>query len=968
MRKAASFLWLFFMFIKLPAQNSIGLPKVQNYSRDDYKGGRQVWCIAQDSSGRIYSGNNEGLLVYDGCRWERYSLPNRTCIRAIFPTNGRIYVGGENEIGYFSPNEQGRLNYHTIKNPFETAFSNFAAVWKIEYFNGSLFFMCRNVIFEYRDNVVKTYTSSKGRWQMLKLSGERLFAQDTNLGLCEFNGRSWVQVAPNLKKGFLISGMAVAGTDSFLISSEQDGLYLFHQKKMARIFSPSDPIFLKHYITSLNIVNDSVYAAGTVSAGCFFINKKGEISQQISREEGLRDNSVLTIQPDREGNVWVGLNNGISCIAFNSAFKYIKPSKENDFAGHDCLLYNNRLYAATSDGVFFSDPLTNKTNISLSKGNFSFLPNTKGQCWKLNEINSKLLLSHTKGGFLIKNNMVVKLPYETGTWFFTPANIPGRIGSEVIAGTYTGILKLTPDAHRVLSAFPGLTISLRFVALANDGSIWASHPSLGIYRFYKEHKEDSVYKYAFYNKNGLPSPTGNYVFPLAGKIIFTTEKGIYEFDGLKKTFIRSREWHSLLGENAIQYLKEDREGNIWFCMGERTGILLNERKGWREIVYFPELSGNILYGFENIYPYNNENIFIAADRGIIHLNLSAYRQPGSTLPTLLSAVTVPGDLNDSTVWSGYNLDSIHNKNPEIRLSSNNNSLHFYFSSPSYNPWRKTEFSYYLEGYDDGWSSPGFRTEKEYTNLPHGKYVFHVKAVGTRGQVASPAVFQFTISAPVYKTTTAYIIYFFLSVTAIWFIYSRIKNKIALQKQKFEEEQKRLKYIHQLEIEKNEREIIKLQNEKLANEIIYKNKELASVSMHLVERTDALLKVKGELERLSKKNDKDHDIKKVTSLLKEIEKNDANWQLFATHFDELNNNFLKKLSTAHPGLTHTDLKICAYLQLNMSSKEIAQLMNLSLRGIETSRYRLRKKINLKNDQKLYEYLRNLNEEIVSPEPG
>ena len=74
----------------------------------------------------------------------------------------------------------------------------------------------------------------------------------------------------------------------------------------------------------------------------------------------------------------------------------------------------------------------------------------------------------------------------------------------------------------------------------------------------------------------------------------------------------------------------------------------------------------------------------------------------------------------------------------------------------------------------------------------------------------------------------------------------------LQQIKFEQEQKRLKDLHQLAVEKNEKEIIKLQNEKLANEVKFKNKELAGATLHLVERTDALSKVKEELQTLYKK--------------------------------------------------------------------------------------------------------------------
>ena len=83
--------------------------------------------------------------------------------------------------------------------------------------------------------------------------------------------------------------------------------------------------------------------------------------------------------------------------------------------------------------------------------------------------------------------------------------------------------------------------------------------------------------------------------------------------------------------------------------------------------------------------------------------------------------------------------------------------------------------------------------------------------------------------------------------------------------------------------------------------------------------------------------------------------EEDWHLFEQHFDQVHENFLKRIKEIHPGLTPKDLKICAYLRMNLSSKEIAPLLNISVRGVEISRYRLRKKLGLERDDNLIEYL-------------
>lgn len=127
-------------------------------------------------------------------------------------------------------------------------------------------------------------------------------------------------------------------------------------------------------------------------------------------------------------------------------------------------------------------------------------------------------------------------------------------------------------------------------------------------------------------------------------------------------------------------------------------------------------------------------------------------------------------------------------------------------------------------------------------------------------------------------------------------------------------------------------------------------------MQLAENTDALVKIKKQVNRFS--GDDFFDIKKIAVLLKDVENNNANWDQFAVHFDEINDGFLKAVKNKYPGLSNNDLKMCSYLRLNLSSKEIAQLLNISIRGVEISRYRLRKKLQLQTEQSLTDFLSNI----------
>jgi hypothetical protein len=534
----------------------------------------------------------------------------------------------------------------------------------------------------------------------------------------------------------------------------------------------------------------------------------------------------------------------------------------------------------------------------------------------------------------------------------------------VLAGTYSGLTMLDFADNNFLnnSTITGISVSVRFMAIDNNNDIWASHPYRGIYRIILSADKKSCSAELFTEKNGLPSTFRNHVFRIKNRVVFATEKGIYEFDASTKRFIQSPLLYNIFGTIGIQYLNEDAEGNIWFCSGKKIGVISFSGTGSEKqplLTYFPELTGKILSGFENVYPFTKENVFIASDNGIIHLNYEKYISSRPKLTILLTQAKVFGK-SDSVIMGEH---SVQNMDPETKQNGksvlhfpiDNNSFHFEFSSPAFSQQNNIEYSYQLEGFENRWSPWASKPEKDYTNLPAGTYTFKVKAHDNLGNESEPAIYHFVVNPAWYKTIWAYLFYTLFFLAALYVVDKYQKKKFYRQQLKFEDEQKRLKYIHQLEVEKNEKEIIKLQIEKLSNEVIYKNKELADVSMHLVERSDALIKVKDELQQLYKKTGGNHDVKKAIQLVHDIEKNNSNWEKFATHFNEINNDFLTKLKSRFPTLTNTDLKLCAYLQLKLSSKEIAQLMNISVRGVEVSRYRLRKKLELPTEQTLNDFL-------------
>lgn len=428
----------------------------------------------------------------------------------------------------------------------------------------------------------------------------------------------------------------------------------------------------------------------------------------------------------------------------------------------------------------------------------------------------------------------------------------------------------------------------------------------------------------------------------------------------------SLEYDSIFGEQPIRYLKEDEKGNIWFVQGKITGVA-DYSSGKPEIHYIPELKNKILSGFENIYPINQQNILVGSETGFYHINYEKYREQIRPFTTYIIQVKTTG-VSDSTLFGGFDFDSI--SGPEnIRIPYRLNSLMFSYAASAYNQQVQPEFSYFLEGFDQDWSSWTINTEKEYTNLPAGTYTFNVKSRQSPSHESSICRFSFVIRPPWYQTYWAYGAYFLLM---LGFLYAMLRyQSVRHQKiqearrladqQKFEEEQKQMAYQHQLELAGSEKELFLLKNEKLEAEIKYKNAELASATMNLVQKKEFILKLKTELQSVQKTfkvGDDNPELKKLLKVLSEEEKLDLEWNQFSQHFNSVHGDFLNILKTRFPGLKPHELRLCAYLRMNLSSKEIAPLMSISIRGVEISRYRLRKKLALPTEINLVQFLMDL----------
>jgi DNA-binding CsgD family transcriptional regulator len=348
-----------------------------------------------------------------------------------------------------------------------------------------------------------------------------------------------------------------------------------------------------------------------------------------------------------------------------------------------------------------------------------------------------------------------------------------------------------------------------------------------------------------------------------------------------------------------------------------------------------------MLGYENISQLSNSVYLIGSVDGYYTLNINDLSFKNYSVS--ISKISI-NKLNELSV------DCSTQEKGSFGYSENNITISY--TVPEYNKYINSEYQYLLEGFQNEWSEWSAKSSVNFKNLSPGTYTFKVRAKVANSLPENIATYSFTILKPWYATDIALFIYLILIFIIALYVNKAYKNYYQKQKEKLIEENNLLLEIKELE---NEQQLMKLRNEQLSNDFDSKNRELAVSNMNLINKNELLALIKEDLKNTTSSDTNSKSIKSViTNINKNISEEDS-WKVFKEAFDNADKDFLKKVKQAHQSLTPNDLRLCAYLRLNLSSKEIAPLLNISARSVEIKRYRLRKKMDLSHEQGLVEYI-------------
>jgi len=907
--------------------------KVHNFSRSEYHSENQNWSIDRDQDGFVFGANNVGLIEFDGVGWKYHPSPRGSVIRSV-AVNGdnRIYTSGYREIGYWERDRFGKLEYTSLNNLAEPLFAKNEEFWNTVIIGDRVYFHSFSSIFIYeheRFKVVRTGSlihsiSNVNGTLVMDISGEGLYRLNDTVPEPFLN-------FPELQREIVHFCLPLQG-DTVLIGTASSGMFMYAGGELLPYLYGWRSYFMENKINRGIMLSGEKLIIGTLLDGVLVFDRKGNLLHHCHKGNGLQNNTVLGLCSYGINSFWVALDQGVDFISLEVDPSYTIYEYEEIGAAYSAVLFQGDLFLCTNQGVFYRD-------WGDEEDAFQMVPGTQGQAWSAEVFDNEMLISHNSGTFRIENHRAQLISPVAGGFSIirNPFN-----KDELIQSTYSNIVVFdnSEGSWNYRYQLPGFIDLIRYLELDHMNNLWASHMHRGVFRLLLSDDRRSIQTVSYYGEDAFGKDIDIQVFKLEKRIVFTTGEGIFTYDDFNDSIVPFESLNDQLGIHSLAHRIINGPDHYYWFIGKTSIGLFHFKEGIiTKIREFPVqlFRDHLISGYENIYPIDSVTGLLCLDNGfaILKAGKDDISQGIESKSPILHGITI----RDRT-GTGEKISLVER---ELRLPFNRNSVTLEYAFPEYSS-EPISFQYYLEGLGATWSDAQDQPVFQFTRIPAGEYRIRVRAFNAWNRFSQEAEMILMVQRPWYLSSVSIIIYglFFVGILLL-------ARALLVRRIKFRE--KRIR-------ESKERELIRLRNEKLNAELSHQSKELANSTMAIIKKNEFLIQLKETIKQQKEELGVRYPDKYHNSLIKKIDQNISSmddWKVFEFHFEKAHEKFLQKLHTEYPQLSHSDLRLCAYLRMNLSSKEIAPLLRISYRGVENHRYRLRKKLHLTKETDLTDFM-------------
>lgn len=931
------------------AQSSSGKYPIQNFTPMEYKAGIQNIDFAQNRDMTLFVANNLGVLSFNGNEWRTHDFRTGKKKRALAfdEQHNRLYVGSQGEFGFFEED----WHYVSLIDKIPEDQLDFDEVWDVFLVNERVYFCTFRAIYVYDGESVRLIEHEAGLERSFSAVG-KFFTQTQQGKLLEVVDEGLTTNYPQGQSGQVIAG----------IVPEEEGYLLFYKSGAIELTTPLGvrPVYddLKKALTGTYVnhvlqLSDTRLVVATQTSGLYLYDRREGILERITVEDGLQTNACLRSFQDYSGNLWVGMQNGIALIYINSPMRLINREINLQGSGYEAYQTEAGTYYTTSNGIYFLAKNTTQSR---------FLPGTEGPAYGIQEIAGKYYAGHHTGLFILEGERARHLAETDGLW--QVKQLRSR-PDYAVGGTYSGLDLFRIDENRTLQPvqkISGFSASSRFFEEDREGRIWVGQYYRGLYQLSLSADLSEAQVIHVSADTDLPIKEQIILNRAADGFYLAANTGIYALDPTAGQVTEAPIFGESIGEQPVYLFAQDQKNNVHVLAENAVGFF--RQISTDNYLFVPSSLYQLRYHLNNDLLHVSMNVddgvFFSANEGFIHYD------PGSEDP-----LRVEQPLIVRRVYSVTENKALYKQGPFDRTAGNSDELvvsprarvmQIDVESFQFNDLNNQQFRYFLKGFDEDFGEWTNASTKEYTNLKEGNYEFIAQTRNYLGKITASRPLSIIVEPPFHRSPLAKGIYIAVGVLSLVSVsrfqkgrYKRKTREIEASKQ-LELAKKQQKLIH-IEQQK-EKELLQLKEEKMESELQHVNKLLAASTLNLVVKNEFIETIREGLKEVKQQGKSRETKVALEKIVKEIDitlRLQKDWEDFEHHFDKVHGDFLSRLRTDYPDLSPNDQKLSAFLRLNLNTKEIANLLSISLRGVEVARYRLRKKLGLETGQNLSKFI-------------
>ena len=885
----------------------------------------QIWAIEVDSENRAFFATNGGLYGFNGICWDLYHQSGNSALRALRYDSSlsRLYSAGVNEFGYWMYDDFGHLVY-TLVYKNRDFFSNSEEYWRIavDDTTGNVFFQCRERICVY-DPVTGEISTvlPESFFQYLYDVDGKVYAQDGGTlvrfdgtrmsAVCRIDGR----VINLVTSGGGWDGLIAAVEHKGLMSIAPDGTVMELNTAANSFLSAAKIACCERYDESHIII-------GTTRYGMLLLDNDGNIDHSIRYGHELDNSTVLSVASDMHKDIWVGLDYGVAKIDNSTGDWYIRDGNLGkvhgllELDGGDILVGSNKGLSIVHHSG--EDPV-------------EFLPGSAGCVWGLEKIDGKVYILHDQGLFTMDKSGKMNIVFD-GMGVYSMKRFR-KDTTRFLLGTYSGFVLAEKSGGKMsyicnVSEFKGFT---RWFDIDDEDRVWVTVPGTGFVRLTASHDKRHFIDTRNFNFTEAGMSGCNFFsMEMDGKLVLCCGQKAYNPSRAQDTLLCNPEASSILAlcdsgvRNVVQH------GNTFWYSGDRMSGCISRNDGVYTghsgvFEYLPasEISSGFIF-FDDV-------CYVGFRNGI------AYSYGYCNHSHRLGIESVSAENYGNTVF-------YDRRDPVFDVPGNLNMLKIKLYGLSVDKL----VEYRVNTVSDTWHTEVLTDYLNISSLPYGSHQIEIRIPGA-GETVTLAV---RVHRPWYFSMPMLFLYILSAVFLCYCVmqyYTRRVRKIHARQLR-QERIRRDREMARLERENlmKEKKISEMEKERLRSDLTEKNKRLANITMENIRRNNMLNSLKREVRELGQADTPQKLKSKSDRIIRQIDANmndDSNWVVSENYFNCIYDGLLDRLKDRYPSLSKTDLRICVYIKLNLSTKEIADLMNISPKSVEMARYRLRKKLGL-----------------------